>query len=450
MTDFFQISNSIPGFLAPAFLLLTNFLSAFWWLFLLIILYNILTYTFIYYMCTTWNSAPERRRILLEIKIPQSVTRPLRAMEMFFNAYWTTYDPPKDWRGVYFEGKTIVEASFELVGIEGTAHFYIRIPAMQKRFLESTLYAQYPEIEIFEVPDYTQTLPKEIPNKDWDIWGCDFQMNKPDIYPIRTYSEFFEEKTDTLDEAKRLDPVSNILELFSKLKKGEYIWFQITALPIQNKEDNFLDRGAREIDRLMKREKPAKSNPFILDIIWGILTEVPLKIIDLFFPVTFREPEEVKKQELFPEAMRMSTGERDVVTAIEKKISKTMYQCNIRFLQLSRIEVFDHVLKGFGPSFTVQFGTHNTNNIRPLSTTITKVQSPELFKNARLYYRKRELFWRYVDRERPPVKDGIFILNSEELATMFHFPGYEVAPSVGLTRIEVKKVAPPASLPIEE
>ncbi|MFA5086813.1 MAG: hypothetical protein WC470_00730 [Candidatus Paceibacterota bacterium] len=419
------------------------------------ILYGLLRWAFVYYMETTWIIAPERRKILLEVKIPQSVTRPLRAMEMFFNAYWVSYDPPTDWRTTLFEGKVILATSFEMASIEGVPHFYIRIPVTNRRLLEATLYAQYPNVELVEVPDYTATVPQDIPNKNWDMWGCDFMPLKPDVYPLKTYEEFFEERTDTPDEEKRLDPLSNMLELFSKIGKGEYIWFQIIALPISPKEDPFVVNAKKEIDRLMFRSEPVKKQKsFIGELIGGFLSLfaiTPADVSSLYHDseLTIPQTAEEKKEELYPAELRLSTGERNVVAAIERKASKISYRSGLRFIYLAKKEVFNGGMKAFGPSFTAQFGSHDTNSLKPWKPTITKVQSPDFFKKSRLFFKKRDLFWRYTERDFAPG-NGYLILGSDELATMFHFPGFEVAPVSALNRIEVKKVAAPTTLPVEE
>jgi hypothetical protein len=66
--------------------------------------------------------------------------------------------------------------------------------------------------------------------------------------------------------------------------------------------------------------------------------------------------------------------------------------------------------------------------------------------------KKRNLFKNYVNRDSAfgVFPGGTFILSTEELATIFHFPGIEVAPTQSLKRIETKRSAPPTTLPIEE
>ncbi|HQG09136.1 MAG TPA: hypothetical protein PL093_00875 [Candidatus Pacearchaeota archaeon] len=435
---------------SPQILLFRNILS-YWWVVAPFILWSILNSVFVLYMRTSWGVAT--KRVVLEVKIPQSVTKPLKAMENFFNAFWASYDPPTDWRTTFFEGKIITATSFEIVSLEGVPHFYIRVPAMFRKLLESTLYAQYPEIELVEAPDYVATVPQDIPNQDWDMWGCDFMTLKPDVYPLRTYADFFEENGEVRDEKNKVDPMASLLELFTHIGKGEYIWFQVNAKPISVKENDFVKRGKKEVDKIMQRAKaqPAKQSGLVdfLNNTVDYFVEVVLKIIGIFVPVgTPEEKASTQKQELFPPAMLISPGERETITAIERKISKTCYECNIRFIYLARRENFNSGIKSFGPGFTAQFGTQNTNGVKPWKPTLTKIQSPDIFAKARLFVKKRNMFAKYRDRE--PYPGSTFVLSTEELATIYHFPGFEVAPVAALQRIEIKKAPPPSTLPIEE
>jgi hypothetical protein len=57
------------------------------------------------------------------------------------------------------------------------------------------------------------------------------------------------------------------------------------------------------------------------------------------------------------------------------------------------------------------------------------------------------MFKNYVERE--DVEGSRFLLNIEELATMFHFPSVEAVPGTILPRVETKKGSPPMELPVE-
>ena len=430
----------VLNFLGDGMSLCFNLFMQFGWFILPFLLYKPLKFFYVLYMETKWNISV--KKVVLEVRIPQHVTKPIKAMENIFGAIWPVYDPPKDWRTTFFEGKTILSLSFELVGIDGIPHFFIRVPEGSRKMVETAIYSQYPDIEIFEVPDYTQNVPADMPNKEWDLWGCDFMPLKSDVYPIKTYTDFFEENPEAKDE-KRLDPLASLLEIISTLKKGEQIWIQITAVPFSVKEDDIVKRGKEIIDHLVKRTKPKKNeNP------WPMFLEA----LSILITNKGFEKEEEKKEEAFPPEMRLTPGERDIVAAIERKISKTFYQTRLRYIYLAKRDVFFGGAKAYGPSFFSQFGTQNLNGFKPWKETITKIQAPDIFAKRRLYLKKRNLFYNYVERNSAfdPFPGGTFILNSEELATIFHFPGIEVAPTQSLRRIDTKRAAPPMSLPIEE
>ncbi len=434
-----KIINDVSGILLPYILFLKNIIVQFWWVPLPFLLYKYFRFAFVLFMETWWNKTI--KRVVLEVKVPQHVARPLKAMENFFSAIWPLYDPPKDWRTTFFEGKTMLSASFEIAGIDGEPHFFIRIPATARKMVESSLYAQYSEIEIFEVPDYTKSVPQGLPNKDWEMWGCDFMPIKTDVYPLKTYPEFFEENPEAKEE-KRIDPLSSLLETISTMKKGEQIWIQVVASPVSVVEDNYVKRGKDIVDKLLKRIKD-KANyepyPMFLEA---------LRI--LVFGEPFKEKES-KGEEEFPWEMRLSPGERDIIAGIERKISKVCYTCLVRYIYLAKRSVFFGGAKAYGPSFFTQFSTQNLNGVKPWGKTITKIQAPDIFTKRRLYVKKRNLFENYVNR-RPsfdPFPGGTFLMGIDELATIYHFPGIEVAPTQALKRIQTKRGAPPATLPVE-
>jgi hypothetical protein len=432
----YQVLNLIGDAMSLCF----NLFMQFGWFILPFLLYKPLRFAYVLYMETKWNLS--FKRVVLEVKIPQHVTKPIKAMENIYNAIWPTYDPPSDWRATFFEGKTLVSLSFEIAGIDGVPHFFIRVPEGNRKMVESAIYSQYPDVELFEVPDYTKNVPGDIPNKEWDLWGCDFMPLQPDVYPLKTYTEFFETNPDAKDE-KRLDPLSSLLEVIATLKKGEQIWIQMTVVPISIKEDPFVKRGKDIINQLLKRIKPKKDEDQ-----WPLFLEA----LSIFFTNKGFGKEEEKKDEGMPWEMRLTPGERDVIAAIERKISKICYSSRLRYIYLAKRDVFFGGAKAYGPSFFSQFGTQDLNGLKPWKQTLTKVQAPDYFTKRRLYLKKRNLFNNYVERNSAfdPFPGGTFILSVEEMATIFHFPGIEVAPTQSLKRIDTKRGAPPASLPIEE
>ena len=62
------------------------------------------------------------------------------------------------------------------------------------------------------------------------------------------------------------------------------------------------------------------------------------------------------------------------------------------------------------------------------------------------------MFRYFIKRWTPlfPRKGMTYILNTEELATIFHFPGKRVAPAAGVSRVTARKKGAPSGLPVEE
>jgi len=386
--------------------------------------------------------AAKRRFVLLEIKMPREVLKPLRAMEQVFSSFWGDVYGPPDWWKKWIDGETLPSFSLEIVSIGGKPHFFIRILEVDRNAIESIIYSQYPDAEISVADDYAKKVPQDIPNTNWDLWGCDFQMLKEDVYPIKTYPQFFEERPEAAKEEKRLDPLSMLLEGMTKLGSGEQLWVQITATPITNAENNYVDRGKALVNKLVKRPEKPVLKPIIQEAIETVISGPSA------------EPEAPK--EMLPPEMRLTAGEREVVSAIENKVSKYGFLSFMRFIYLGKRDVFFKPQVKLGFSFSSQFGTTNLNGLKPLKETSCLIPKSwflpkNLILNRREYLRKRKIFRNYVSRLSPffPRSGGTFILDTEELATLYHFPGIAVAPSPIISRVETKKREAPPGLPTE-
>jgi len=383
--------------------------------------------------------------VLLEIKMPMEVLKPLRSMEQVFSSIWgNVYDPPDKFWEKWFEGKMLLSVQLEMIGLNGEPHLYVRCHESRRNAIEASIYSQYPEAEISLADDYTKYVPQDVPNRNWDIWGCDYELIKPDVYPLKTYPKFFEER-EALKEEKRVDPMATLLEGFGTLGPGEQLWIQIAASPVSIVENNFVDRGRKEADRLAKRPEEAKQKPILQEafdeVAYG---KVPGE----------EKNEELKIEALLPVEARMTPGERDIVAGVEDKISKRCFDSYIRFIYLAKRDVYFGGGKAVPLGFFQQFATENLNQPKPWTRTITKVKRYpvlDLWRARRLFIRKRRLFFRYVKRMSPlfPRPGGNFILNTEELATIFHFPGHTVAPAPFVSRVEAKRGEAPPGLPVE-
>lgn len=414
-----------------------------WWAVLPIILLRPFLFFWLWWRRDLFRKA--QQYILLEIRMPKEVLKPLKAMEQVFSSLWgNLYDSPDLWEK-WIDGKFILNYSIEMVSIGGESHFFIKITSANRNAVESTIYSQYPDAEILVVDDYVKYVPQNIPNADWDLWGCDYKLAKDDVYPIKTYSKFFEE-TEVAKEEKRIDPMSTLLEGLSRLQPGEQLWIQIMASPVSVAEDDYVARGRVVADKLARRPEAPKQQSVLLEAANVLVTGKPAGAME-------------KKEEgmIIPPEMKLTPGEKEILSGVENKISKSVFNCNIRFIYLGKKDVFfkPQIRIPFG--FFQQFATSNMNGLKPWGQPlITKVPKSfflplNLLRPRRLYLRQRRMFRRYVERQTPfhPKAGGTFILNIEELATIFHFPGRAVAAAPFMQRVESKKGEAPPGLPTE-
>ena len=369
--------------------------------------------------------------VLLEIIPPKNIEKSPKPMESLFAGFAGV---EKGFNVVeeYVDGAFADYMSLEMVSDQGTVHLYIRSMKKYRHLVEAHLYAQYPDVEIIEVPDYVNDVPKLIPNGQWDLWGTDIAFQNDDAYPIRTYKAFEEDITGTM-----IDPLAGLLETMGKAGPGQQIWLQWVIAP--HKPSWSGTKGKKITDKLKGREKLES----------GTLARLLTDLKDVFFnlfaalsgPVEFAA---AKKKDEQPLDTRLSPGERDVLKAVEDNLGKLQFSTKGRFIYLGRRENYD---KALGVTSIwgglKQFNDDNLNSIKPDNNS--KTFANFIFKKSRLRYRQRKILRRYRNRNR----DGVLLtMSSEELATLFHLPDMNVmAPA--LNRVEAKRGGAPSNLPIE-
>jgi hypothetical protein len=103
---------------------------------------------------------------------------------------------------------------------------------------------------------------------------------------------------------------------------------------------------------------------------------------------------------------------------------------------------------------TQQYNSSDLNGFKPRSATNIDYDWQDYLTvnplkwGRRLRIMKEDMFEAYINRGYfyPPYTTKPFVLTTEELATIYHFPG-QVAATTSLGRIESKRAEPPANLP---
>jgi len=383
--------------------------------------------------------AAKLRPVLLAIDVPKvsstQASQTPKAVENIF-AHLAGAHGSHTRREKYWHGNIQEWFSLEIVSIDGYIQFLIWTWDKYRDLVETAVYAQYPDAQITEVADYTTAIPKKYPDAEWEIFGTEFIPTKDQAYPIRTWLEF--EHKGQKDEAFK-DPLAAMLENLARIGPGEQIWLQILIKPIS--QDWVKDAG-KVVKRLIGAKVPVPKT--FVDTALDVTGKITGPILAQVFGPSEAAPP--KKDEPLSKMLFLSPGERAVAERIELKMAKIGFQTKIRLIYVAKKEVFK---KPRGAHAVVgamkQFGTNDANALKPEYKHVGP-SSLWLFKNRRNSWRKRKLARAYRLRHMY-VGARAYVLNIEELASLWHFPTEAVhAPMI--MRTEGKRGVPPSSLPV--
>jgi gas vesicle protein len=289
------------------------------------------------------------------------------------------------------------------------------------------MYAQYPQSQVKVVEDYTLEVDEITPSSAYNAWGCEFKLKKPEAYPIRTYVDFGLDK-DPKEEFK-VDPLVPFLELLGSIGPNQQLWMQIMVQAhkkvrepghLFKKYDAWKEGAQKEVNKILMRDKETK--------VAGVRDE----------------------ETGFTKMPSISKGEQEVVEAIERSLTKQAFDAGIRVVYLAEKDFFNGANIGSIIGSFKQFTSENLNGFKMGGPWLNNFEYPwqdyrdirknRLSKWVIMAYKRRSFF-------HPPFDGKPLVLNSEELATLFHFPG-AVASTPTLERIPSKKSEAPANLPI--
>ncbi|HEX4799266.1 MAG TPA: hypothetical protein VFV22_01880 [Candidatus Paceibacterota bacterium] len=360
-------------------------------------------------------------RTTLEIRLPQEILKSPEAMELVLVQMHQTAGPDNHIE-TYIDGKKPPTYGLEIVSRHGEVSFYINTPKKKfKNLIETQLYAQYPGIEVYELDiDYTAEIPWN--PKKYSMMVFHYGLKKADAYPIKTYIDYG--LKDMPKEEEKVDPIATVLETLGSIGQGEYMWIQI--LIDANRAMTFKEGS---LHKTSDWTGPARD-------------EIK-KIIE---NAVKRAGAETKGN-----AMQLLTDtERDTVKAIERSLAKPAFNTAIRGIYLAQKENFQPGERiGAMNTMWRTYDDLNRNaiGVRWRSGVDWKWWQDRGERNS-LKWKEEELD-RHKRRayENYSGADTKKVLTTEELATIFHFPG-KVVTTPTLNRIPSKRSEAPSNLPV--
>lgn len=150
--------------------------------------------------------------VVLLLQVPRTNDKKeLAAEQMFASLYGLLTIPAQ---GLF---KTTIRErlSFEIAVINKRIGFYVWVPEYLKSFVEEQIYAQYPTVQISEVPDYTMTPDGAFASR----LVTELRYTAPEMLPLKTFQSF------------EVDPLAAITATLAKFEADEEAWLQMTIRP---------------------------------------------------------------------------------------------------------------------------------------------------------------------------------------------------------------------------
>ncbi|HEY1085245.1 MAG TPA: type IV secretion system DNA-binding domain-containing protein [Candidatus Saccharimonadales bacterium] len=287
--------------------------------------------------------------------------------------------------------------SFEIASINGQIRFYVWVPKSLQSFVESQIYSQYPSVQIHKADeDYTSH------DRDHSvIYTSEIALTDSESLPIKTFQSF------------EVDPLAGITGTLAKLETtGEEIWVQVLARPIADEWHRTSERWIQSV---------RGGNPF--NALFGG-QGFDARWFGTFFAALWRPPEQGAGGS---DAKELSERDKTRISEAEKKATKLGYQVKIRLAYLGESQTNAKLQMQAIIGTFKQFNSTNLNG----------------FKGVGASYQKDDLM-RYKTRT---FTDRGFVLNIEELASVFHLPHTNVE-TPNIVWASSKTAEPPAKLPI--
>lgn len=416
-------------------LFLAPFVVVYW------VVLELWTYTGEYYW-QKWFLGHEY--IVLEIRLPKEQRKTPVAMEMVLNGLWEPGDS-NGWKEEWLNLNTLPIISFEIASIGGDIHFYFWVPDKFKPRIEAHIYAQYPQAEVIEIPDYTRMIPYNYDTHK--IMGFEYKLDQPDPVPIKTYKMMKLDMSST-EEEEKIDPITQTIEVMASIGPHEHMWTQFVCRCHKKKYSQKLTFKER-----MKKIFKDK-NPMLL--FFNPQVDWQLKVNEEIDKLKKKYTPE-SKDKMLPMGGMLMPQESDFLKMMVENASKPAFEVGMRQIYFAPKEYFDgRQSSNMGSTYKAYSASTPYNNIKPGVIPAANDKWWEPGHAAAVEQVKKNLHPDYTSRKFFNAHSGIpyffdklyhpFVLSTEELATLYHFPG-SVSQTPTFERISSTTVEAPVNLP---
>lgn len=289
--------------------------------------------------------------------------------------------------------------SFDIITVGKFVKYYAVVPAVLEETVKQAIVSSYPTARLEEADE---EIIFEKGMTAANIAGGEFELKKEYVYPIATY------------EDSKWDAQTAILNAFSKVKDNEGMAIQVLFRPAQPGWAKIAEQKVSDI-------KDGKKS-------WSG-SNLPSRVLHLFLDV-IKAPFEVPEEHKYDDSSDkpLSQPKQEEVQAIENKAKYPGFEVLIRVVAATSSKQRSEALVGGIVASFSQFDSQAFNGFKyNINKKSEQLASDYIFHNF-------------------PRSNKKCILNTVELASIFHLPSQNSIPTSGVERQMTKQVDGPARL----
>ena len=294
--------------------------------------------------------------------------------------------------------------SFEIVAHDGLIKYYAVVPAVLTETIKQAITAAYPTARLEEVADPNFF---SIEGKMGAVAGGELRLKEEYWYPIATY-----------EDSKR-DVALGLINAMSVAKKGDGIGLQIMFRPT---DGSWVNKSLERVQNIKDGKKWKNSTG-------NLINRAAYNAGNLVGDVARALWEPPSEHEKYQDENKALTNlQQEEIQKIEDKTKYPGFEVLIRIIASSDNKVRSETLLGSVISIFSQFDLPQYNGFR------YDIQN-----------RAEDLVRDYILRIFPATSRSM-VLNSVEMASLFHLPAQNAIPTSQVERQAVKQVDGPAKL----
>ncbi len=293
--------------------------------------------------------------------------------------------------------------SFEIVANKKVISFYVTAPRTMSRYLQQRIQAHYPEAVMEEVEDYN------IFSSRGEVVGGILRTKRNFVFPLKTYQK------------QEDDPLNSIINAMSKLNEDEGMAVQYLVRSARAEWHKKVSKIVREVNKGKSVNEALKTT---------FLSKFFLVLAEIIKAAKPSSPADKQKQ-LQEQPKKLTPMEEEMLKGFEEKNSKAGLDVNLRIVVSARNRGQAQVYLDNLVSAMSQYNYYEYGNSFP-SKAYTRNQKKII---SDFIYRR---FERKIS----------FLLNTEEMASLYHFP-LKIAETPNILWLTARYAPAPTNVPTE-